>query len=100
MLQFGNGKTRAGTKCPTFPQVYNKTNVKHEHTFDSKELKMAIIMRTKRAYAIYTLQSNGKRLFHGIVTCGVADKFVRDNPGVDRMILDMTTGDEWTYNAR
>ena len=58
-------------------------------------------MKLKRAYAIYTFNHSNptKRIFHGIVTWGVAWKFVRDNPAVDKMILDMTTGTETYYNA-
>ena len=60
-------------------------------------------LRNGQQYAIYVISDNPslrtKRIFHGIVTWGVAWKFVRDNPAVDKMILDMTTGSETYYNA-
>jgi hypothetical protein len=60
-------------------------------------------LRNGQQYAIYVLSNNPNlrtnRIFHGIVTWGVAYKFVRDNPSVDKLIVDMTTGSEVYYNA-
>jgi hypothetical protein len=51
-------------------------------------------------YAIYTLRANGKRLFHGITDLDGMHYFIRNNPTVDKLVIDMIDGSEYTYNGR